>query len=161
MEGRETMCRLSLILNVMMAVVIAAMAYMFVLRGAVAPAGDDGRTVVLLSRGERNLVLSEMRGFLESVQEIIQAVNDNDMKSAAEAAARVGRVDLNDLPPSLLRKLPVALKQMGLATHYAFYKLSGDIGGGLKKKQIMARMADIMNNCVACHQGYRLDLESK
>jgi hypothetical protein len=139
--------------------IIAGLVYMFVIRGNVVDA-DDGRTAIVLSVGERNLVLSEMRGFLESVQEITQAVLDKDMKTAAESSARVGRVDLNDLPASLLRKLPVEVKKLGLATHLAFYNLAKDIRNGLAHDKIMPRLADIMTNCVGCHAGYRIDLES-
>ena len=138
---------------------VGALVYMFVIRGNVVDA-DDGRTAIVLVSGERNLVLSEMRGFLESVQEITQAVLDDDMKTAAQSAARVGRVNLDDLPASLLRKLPVEVKKLGLSTHLAFYNLAGDINKGLAKDKIMPRLADIMNNCVTCHAGYRIDLDT-
>jgi hypothetical protein len=153
------MCKLGWILNLLLIALLAAMTYMFVIRGNVASA-DDGRTAILMGKSDRNLVLKEMRGFLESVQEITVSALENDMKTAAEAAARVGRVDLNDLPPSLLRKLPVEVKKLGLATHLAFYNLAGDIRAGKSDgNQTLSRLSDIMNNCVSCHQGYRIDLE--
>ncbi len=147
-------------LAIIAALVIAlgGVIYMFGLRGQVRES-DDGRTAVLLSAGERNLVLSEMRGFLEAVQEIAEALPQGDMKTVAEAAARVGRVDLNDLPASLLRKLPGEVKRLGLDTHYKFHQLGKDVKNGLAKEKVLPRLAGIMTNCVGCHAGYRLDLE--
>ena len=146
-------------LSAVLAVLCGGLIYMFVLRGTIEEA-DDGRTAILLSRGERNLVLSEMRAFLDSVQGITEAVVNGDMKMAAESATRVGRVDLDDLPASLLRKLPLEVKRLGLSTHLAFHDLAAEIGNGLGGDRVMARMAEILNNCVTCHAGYRIDLEN-
>ncbi len=146
------------ILSAVLAIVLGGMTYMFVIRGTVKNA-DDGRTAILLASGERNLVLSEMRAFLESVQQIVEAVPAGDLKSAEEAARRVGRVNLNDLPASLLRKLPAEVKALGLDTHGKFYKLADDIHDGLEGDRILTRLADIMTNCVGCHASYRIDLE--
>ncbi len=145
-------------LSAVLAIIVAIGLYLFALRGAVRQ-GDDGRTAVLLSSSERNLVLAEMRGFLESVQEIVEATTKNDLKTARAAALRVGRVDLKDLPPSLLRKLPIEVKTLGLDTHRRFYRLGKDIEAGLPRDEILPRLASLMNNCVTCHAGYRLDLE--
>ena len=146
------------VLSAILALVIAAMAWMLVLRGQVRE-GDDGRVSILLSSGERNLVLAEMRGFLESVQEIVEAVPRGDLKAAEAAARRVGRINLDDLPASLLRKLPGEVKRLGLDTHRKFYKLAGDIRQGMKREEILPRLAGIMVNCTGCHAGYRLDVE--
>ncbi len=148
------------VLSAVLALVLMVGLYLFGVRGSVAE-GDDGRTAVLLSSAERNLVLSEMRGFLESVQEIIDAASRGDMKSAQQAALRVGRVDLKDLPPSLLRKLPIEVKTLGLDTHRKFYQLGKDIEAGLDRQKVLPRLAELMNNCVGCHAGYRLDVEPK
>ena len=153
------MCKVCGIVATVLAVVLAVVVYMFVWRGSVSEA-DDGRTAILLSSGERNLVLSEMRGFLESVQEIVEAAPRGDMESVAEAATRVGRVNLDDLPASLLRKLPAEVKQLGLDTHLKFYKLARDVKGGLTADKVLPRLSGLMTNCVGCHAGYRIDLEN-
>jgi hypothetical protein len=146
------------ILSAVLMIVLAGMTYMFVIRGNVSDA-DDGRTAIMLSSGERNLVLKEMRAFLESVQQIVEAVPAGDLKSAEEAARRVGRVDLNDLPASLLRKLPAEVKALGLDTHGKFYKLANAIHDGMEREKILPMLADIMTICVGCHASYRIDLE--
>jgi len=141
-----------------LAILLAGGFYLFGLRGNVRT-GDDGRTSVILTSGERNLVLGEMRGFLESVQEIVEAVSENDMKAAARAALRSGRVNLDELPPSLVGKLPLEVKRLGLDTHRKFHALGKDIEGGLARDKVLPRLAEMMNNCVGCHAGYRLDIE--
>jgi len=40
----------------------------------------DGRTAVVLQAGERDFVLSEMRGMLAATQGIIEGINQNDMQ---------------------------------------------------------------------------------
>ena len=49
------------------------MGYVFVIRGSVA-VSDDGRTAIVISAGERDLVLAEMRGFLESLEAITKVL---------------------------------------------------------------------------------------
>ena len=135
---------------------IAGAALFFLIRGQVQTA-DDGRVSILLAPEERNLVLGEMRGFLEAVQAMTESMSAGDMKTAAEAARKVGRVDLKDLPPSLVLKLPAEVKALGLDTHRAFAQLARDIDNGLSKEKAFARLGEILNNCTTCHAGYRLD----
>jgi hypothetical protein len=54
------------------------MAYKFILSGS-AEQTDDGRIAIQLTPAERDLVLSEMRTFLDSVQQITQGVANNDL----------------------------------------------------------------------------------
>jgi len=45
---------------------------------------EDGRTSVVLTKDERNLILNEMRAFLVSVQGVSQAITENNMGKVAE-----------------------------------------------------------------------------
>ena len=47
-------------------------------------AGTDGRTAVLLHAGERDFVLSEMRGPLAATQEVLEGTNQADIKCQAD-----------------------------------------------------------------------------
>ncbi len=129
---------------------------MYLIRGQVQQA-DDGRVSILLAPAERNLVLGEMRGFLEAVQAMTESISAGNMKEAAEAARKVGRVNLKDLPPTLLFKLPAEVKKLGLDTHRAFAQLAQDIDKGLSREDAFRRLGEILINCTTCHAGYRLD----
>ena len=55
--------RIQLSLIVLLLLVIAALAYKFIVAGSVEP-GQDGRQAIVLEPGERAFVLREMRGFV-------------------------------------------------------------------------------------------------
>jgi len=59
--------RLCWTLTVVLALALGAAVFLFGIRGSVAPA-SDGRTAILLEPAERDLVLAEMRAFLQSTQ---------------------------------------------------------------------------------------------
>ncbi|MGB5198889.1 MAG: hypothetical protein WBR56_03195, partial [Sedimenticolaceae bacterium] len=88
----------------MLALIIAALVYVFVIRGQVLPA-SDGRTAILLAPGERDLVLTEMRDFLVALQQISQSIADGDATTAMQAARRVGAASQHQVPPGLVGKL--------------------------------------------------------
>ena len=53
--------------------------------GEVTP-NEDGRTNVVLTKDERNLILDEMRAFLVSVQNISQAITEKNMDKVVTLA---------------------------------------------------------------------------
>jgi hypothetical protein len=148
------MLRFSLLLNFLLAAALAAGVYLFMVRGNVAPA-SDGRTAVIVEPGERDLILAEMRHFLEAVQEIVEAAGKEDMAAVAKAAHSVGSTVAEGVPPALMGKLPLEFKTLGLATHKAFDELEAAAPGG--RAGALAALGAILNNCTTCHGGYRLD----
>lgn len=152
------MNRLCWLLTVIFAAATLALVYVFVVRGATVPA-SDGRTAILLAPGERDLVLAEMRTFLASVQTITTAVVEQDAAAVIAAARQVGAPKEHAVPASLIGKLPIAFKKLGFDTHDRFDQLAlnteqfGDTGN------VLPELAQLMQNCVACHAAYRIDLE--
>jgi len=150
------MCKLCSVLLLAALLVIGAMAYKFIISGETLIA-EDGRQSLMLEAGERNLVLTEMRMFLDAVQKIIHAANEDDAESVAMAARSVGRAAQNEVPGSLMKKLPLEFKKLGFDTHTKFDQLAidaeqfGDVTVSLKQ------LSELMQNCVACHEAYRVD----
>lgn len=136
-------------------IVIVAGAYQFLIRGS-ALKSADGRLVLQLEPGERDLVLTEMRGFLVSVQQIVKGVSENDLKLVAEYAKQSGRAAQAHVPASLMGKLPIAFKQLGFDTHARFDQLALDAGKAGDAGHVLAQLSTLMNNCVACHASYRI-----
>ncbi len=69
---------------------------------------------------------------LESVQAILQGVQQQDMTQVVEAARRVGAAAQQGMPGTLMGKLPLEFKQLGLDTHRRFDQLAmnaEDLGG--------------------------------
>ncbi len=152
------MRRLCCPLTFLLALIIAALVYVFVIRGQVLPA-SDGRTAILLAPGERDLVLTEMRDFLVALQQISQSIADGDATKAVQAARRVGAASQQQVPAGLVGKLPLAFKQLGFDTHARFDELALNIEQFGDTAQALPELAGLMNNCTACHAAYRIDLE--
>lgn len=123
--------------------------------GSVAPC-QDGRTSVVLTKDERNLILAEMRAFLVSVQGVSQAISENDMKKVAEVAHNAGMVAEEGTPGSLLQKIPLAMKKMGFGTREQFDGIAQTAKTTKDAKVAREQLDTLMLTCIACHSTYRL-----
>jgi len=154
------MQKISWILNIILVLIIAAMLYMFLVRGSVAPT-QDGRTAVIISKSERTKILGDMRKFLEHVQTMVEAIGDQDIETFSTAASGVGFIQEKAPPATLVAKLPLEFKTMGLNTHKAFDELA-KLADETKDFQLVAKeLSIIMTNCTYCHQTFRLEVEQK
>ena len=142
----------------LLVLVTAAAVYQLVFVGKTVHS-DDGRSAILLSPGERDLVLAEMRTFLQSVQRITQALTTEDMAEAAKAAREVGAAAADGVPVSLMAKLPIGFKTLGLSTHRAFDQLALDAEQLGDPAHTLSQLAALQTNCVGCHAGFRIQTE--
>ena len=117
---------------------------------------DDGRTNVILTKDERNLILDEMREFLVSVQGVSQAITENDMDKVAELAHKAGMAAEEGTPGSLLQKIPLGMKKLGFGTREKFDEIA-ETAKTTKDASVARKQLDaLMQNCIACHSIYRL-----
>ncbi|RRQ21728.1 hypothetical protein D6C00_07030 [Thiohalobacter thiocyanaticus] len=152
------MCRICWGLVAVFLVLTGGMAYLFVYQGSVRPAAD-GRTAIVLEPGERALILAEMRAFVESVQQITTGLSQEDMETVVEAARKSGRAAQQQVPVPLMGKLPLAFKQLGLDTHQQFDQLALDAEQLGDPAHSLQQLGRLMQNCVACHAAYRLEVQ--
>lgn len=150
------MCKTCWTIVVMLAVLSGGVIYKFVVQGNVQTA-PDGRTAILLAPDERDLVLSEMRMFLESVQQISAGLSAQDMQQVVQHARQSGRNAQQAVPGSLMGKLPLAFKQLGFDTHTKFDELALDAEQLGDPDHTLSQLAALMQNCIACHTAYRID----
>lgn len=150
------MQRLSWLLVAIFGLSSGLMAYKFILSGA-AERSEDGRLAIQLTPNERNLVLSEMRTFLDSVQQITQGVADSDFETVAKAARKVGSAAQQEVPGTLIGKLPLAFKKMGFDTHSQFTQLALDAEQLGDRTQTLEQLGTLLQNCVACHATYKFE----
>lgn len=149
------MCKFCWIVLLLLLLTIGAAVYKFGFVGSVVQA-PDGRQALQLTTAERNMVLGEMRDFLVATQNILSATNHEDMAAAAAAAKKVGMAAQTAVPPALIGKLPMAFKKLGFGTHSAFDQLALDAEQLGDPQQTREQLAELMNNCVACHVSYSL-----
>jgi len=150
------MCKLCWTISLVLLLAVSAMTYKFIISGSVAPS-SDGREALLLEPGERDLVLAEMRAFLESVQTITEAVGEKDMPRIAASARKVGAAAQQAVPGSLVGKLPLSFKKLGFDTHKQFDTLAMDADELEDPEHALQQLSVLMQNCVACHAAYRID----
>jgi hypothetical protein len=150
------MCKLCWGISALLTLALFGGIYKFVIQGDTVPS-TDGRSALLLEPGERDLVLTEMRSFLTSVQQITQGISANDMKLVTEAAKRSGSAAVHEVPASLIAKLPLEFKKLGFDTHGKFDQLALDAEQVSDPAHALQQISTLMNNCLACHQTYRID----
>ena len=154
------MCKFCWVLVAILGISASAMSYKFILSGDVIKS-VDGRLAVQLTEDERDLVLAEMRTFLDSVQKITQGIAKNDFASAGEAARKVGRAAQQDMPGSLVGKLPLEFKKLGFDTHSKFTQLALDAKQMADTEHTMNQLSELLENCVACHATFKFEVAEK
>ncbi|MFN2315314.1 MAG: hypothetical protein ABR551_04485 [Gemmatimonadales bacterium] len=105
------------------------------------------------------MILTEMRGMLTSVQGYITAAARGDTAGMRAAAQASGMAAARDLDPAMQQRLPPEFLRLGMSTHAAWDSLATDVGRGAPSGQTLGRLGTIMNNCVACHAQFRINLE--
>jgi len=149
------MCRFCWILVIVLLAVTGTLVGKFIILGETQTA-TDGRTTIILEPAERDLILSEMRIFLGSVQSILASASSDDMKAVVEAARRSGASAQEQVPGTLVGKLPLSFKTLGFDTHRRFDQLALDAEQLGDNAHALEQLAELMNNCIACHESYRL-----
>jgi len=147
------------VIIVFLLLIIAGGIYKFIFQGSVSES-TDGRIAIHINGGERDLVLGEMRMFLESVQKITIGVNEGDMKLVAESARTVGKAAQAAVPGTLMGKLPVEFKALGFDTHSKFDELALHAEQLGDPEYSLRQLSALMNNCIACHSAYKIEMTS-
>ncbi len=145
--------RVYLVIITLLSLIIAAGVYKFILQGATSQV--DQRVVIHLKEEERDLVLNEMRQFLNSVQNIIQGLSNDDFTLIHDAARASGNSVQRDMPGSLVGKLPLEFKTLGFDTHSRFDQIALDAESFSDKDHSLKQLSELMLNCLACHETYQ------
>lgn len=117
----------------------------------------DARQPVTLPAAARSKVLTEMRGMLESLSLVLQALARNDLPAAGRAARAAGMAAASEVAPEVRQRLPQPFLQLGMQTHRAFDALADQITAGAAPDEALRSAAALTGNCVACHATYRLE----
>ena len=151
------MSKICSVVIVLLLLVIAGGIYKFIFQGS-ASEGTDGRMAIHLTSGERDLVLTEMRAFLESIQQVTKGITADDMKLVAEYARKSGKAAQGAVPGTLVGKLPIQFKKLGFDTHAKFDQLALDAEEFGDSEHALSQLSLLMENCVGCHAAYRFDI---
>jgi len=153
------MNRICCLIAALLTAILAILLWKLVVTGNTVPSAD-GRAAIRLTPAERDLVLTEMRGFLVSVRDITAASAANDPAAMAAAGRRSGKAATQGVPLSLMGKLPLSFKKLGLDTHQRFDQLAMDVEQMGDPAVGLEQLPELLGNCVACHAAYRFEIEA-
>lgn len=119
------------------------------------PKGET-RKVIQLAPADRAFVLSEMRGMLGAVQNILLAADKGDTAAVAAAAKPFGLMGAQMADKKLKGRLPMDFMRMGLAMHQLFDKLAADAKTKKDPRHTTRQVAALLGHCTACHAVYAL-----
>lgn len=153
---KRNICLIAMLLWLM---TLAVGAWLFV-RGWTRP-GSDGRTEILLAPAERDQILAEMRLLLKTVDGILRGLGDVeiDRRVLAMIAREAGMGMAADVEPTIMAKLPLPFKQLGMSIHKDMDALADAIAEGATTQEIIRRLSDMTARCTACHEMYRLSVD--
>ena len=123
--------------------------------------GSDGRTEILLAPEERVHILAEMRQLLKAVDGIVRGLGESTPdRSVIETAARsVGANMAADVEATIMLKLPLPFKQLGMSIHQDMDALADAVVRGETPQQILQRLSSMTARCTACHEMYRFSAD--
>ena len=149
------MCKLcwTLLLGAVVAVIIAIVV---VAPGNKTTIATDGRQAIQLKPHQRDLVLAEMRTFVDSLRDITLALGTDDSAMFQKAALKVGLKAQEGVPLDMMKALPLAFKKLGMDTHQKFDDLAVLAEQGAGTEELLTELSQLLNNCVACHAAYQL-----
>jgi hypothetical protein len=120
---------------------------------------DDNRVVVKYAPDLKKLVLSEMRDYLEVMNEIQAGLAENNPEKIVKAATRQGQLSLQETPARLLKLSPMACKQLGFKGHDLFQAIADSAQVNFKRSTTIRQLSELTNNCIVCHRTYRMETE--
>ncbi len=151
---------ISLILNMLFLIVFF---YFFVFGKKSFKLDVDGRYPVKLTPEERNHILKEMRFLLKVINQINGALSQNNFEEIAKLAESCGMkmVGKAEEETTIMLKLPLPMKRLGLGTHQHCDEIAEKIRNGRIKEfaQIHQEIKILTDKCVACHDSYKIILE--
>lgn len=124
---------------------------------AAAPsAAIDARTPIRLATAEREHLRAGMRGYLESVQGVLEAINQRRMDRLAESARKSGVASVRTVSLATVASLPPEFTHLSLDTHEKFDALARVATQNAGRKELLDQTSSILANCSACHSMFRL-----
>jgi len=112
----------------------------------------------VLKPGERDLVLSEMRGLLSAVQAILEGASQGDMNRIVQSSRSAGMGSAADVDPLLMAKLPLAFKTLGMSVHRDMDEIANAAEGGTPAPELLKMASNTLAKCVACHASWQINV---
>ena len=119
-------------------------------------AGEDQRTLLPLTAGQKTKVRSEMRNLLVSVSEIMSALSEKNMTNVEAAARKSGMIMVGQVEISLKKILTPTFMKLGKSVHVGFDQIADAARDGANQDKLVKLMAEQLNRCTTCHAAFGL-----
>lgn len=133
--------------------------YFFFIKGNTHSLDNDQRVAIVTTKANKEFVMAEMRGFLETIRDINEGISNNDPKKIIAAAKKSGDAATEHVPNGLLRALPLNFKKLGFDTHDKFDQLAKAVEKQYNKEETQQQLNGILNNCTSCHQTFKFETQ--
>ncbi len=120
----------------------------------------DAREVIWVSVAEKELLLAEMRAFLEASQIILEGSLADDMDVIEKVARSVGIKMMRGTPKSLHEKLPLGFTALGPKAHRGFEAIADEASGMGDREVVLKHLAELQKTCNKCHSIYRFEVNN-
>lgn len=134
--------------------------------GSLAQAGSqekgaevDAREIIWVTAGEKSVLLTEMRSFLEATQKILEGSLADDMEVIETAAREVGIKMMKGTPKALHDKLPSGFTALGPKAHMGFENIADEAAGMGDREVVLEYLAALQKTCNGCHSIYRFEVK--
>ena len=138
-------------------------------------AQDDARQAIQVPEARRAMMLAQMRGFLQSVNGVLNGAMAGDTALMRASAAAAGMAAMHQgrmsgmgpgphagmgqgMGPMMGGGMPPAFMQLGHATHNGFDELAAAIARGAGRDSALTRLGELTSKCVSCHAAYKLEV---
>jgi hypothetical protein len=138
---------------------LAFMLAALVMHNAHAIAEEDTRKIIQLSPSYRAIVLTEMRQFLAGLQQISQALSNDDMETVTRVARSLGTTMSQHMPAGLKQALPQDFRKLGHSVHSSFDQIALDAESLGDGSHTLSQLAQTISGCVSCHSMYQIRVE--
>ncbi|SMN00436.1 InterPro IPR000345 [uncultured Candidatus Thioglobus sp.] len=136
---------------------LSGVAYQFIAGSTIT--AKDGRTAIILTKAERHFVLNEMRGLLGHMQQLVSAAADKNIEKTIQIAKKLVEESSGNKQVSIIAKTPLNFKALSKNIHSQFGELYEDAVAKRDPQHSLKQVANIMQNCIACHGAYQLTEE--
>lgn len=141
---------------------------------------QDARVAIALPVAERDMFLTEMRGLLTAVNGMLRGVATRDTALLRASAVQGGMAGMmhggmgrRGMGGGAMRgsgmmgmgrgmgpAMPEGFRALYHATRFGFDSLAERISRGVTPDTVVARLATLTGNCVACHATYRFEVRA-
>jgi hypothetical protein len=118
--------------------------------------GGTARQAVSVSRADEAHLRAGMRGYLESLQGVLDGLAGNRLDRVATSARGAGMAAVKGVRFEMVASLPPEFTLLSVDTHERFDALARRAAERASRQEIVSLAGEILANCTACHAMFTL-----